>query len=247
MRGVWPEVVGGHHKKAVVALYGQTSRMLLPIPLTNIALSFLNRLFPTHIAQHPHVRPPTGSALNFHLRHFHVATPSAHVYLADAPHDLSPTSGLASGPLSIITTPLRAVRPSSNDDFQAARHMSKRGQSAMLDWEENEVPGPDVTRRETLLLLAKMTSNTYFEPSNRGWYNLTDEWNVVRHPFPASRAGTLSVIFVVLADFEGRVCRLDGNPITTASGDTYSRRRTTALWCSPSRAHPSRSSAAGRR
>jgi len=58
--------------------------------------------------------------------------------------------------------------------------MSKRGQSTMLDWEEDEVPGPDVTRRETLLLLAKMTSNTYFKPGTNGWYNLTDEWNVVR-------------------------------------------------------------------
>ncbi len=57
--------------------------------------------------------------------------------------------------------------------------MSKLEQSAALNWQENEVSGPDVMRRETLLLLAKMTSNTYFEPHNRGWYNLTDEWNVV--------------------------------------------------------------------
>jgi hypothetical protein len=62
-----------------------------------------------------------------------------------------------------------------------------RGQSALLDWEEDEVAGPDVTRRETLLLLAKMTSNTYFTPGARGWYNLTDEWNVVRRLFPSVR------------------------------------------------------------
>jgi hypothetical protein len=158
--------------------------MLLPIPLANLALSFLNRLFPAHVAQHPHVRPPPSNALNFHLRHFHVATSSAHVYLADVPHDLFPTSSLASAPLSIVTSPLRTTRPSSPDHFQAARHLSKRGQSATLDWQEDEVPGPDVTRRESLLLLAKMTSNTYFEPSNRGWYNLTDEWNMVRHLLP---------------------------------------------------------------
>ena len=63
-----------------------------------------------------------------------------------------------------------------------------RGQSALIDWQEDEVPGPDVTRRETLLLLAKMTSNTYFEPHTRGWYNLTDEWNVVRYSiYPSFR------------------------------------------------------------
>jgi putative lipase involved disintegration of autophagic bodies len=87
-------------------------------------------------------------------------------------------------PLSIVTSPLRTTRPSSRDHFQAARRLSKRGQSAALYWEEDEVPGPDVTRRETLLLLAKMTSNTYFEPGGRGWYNLTDEWNVVRQLLP---------------------------------------------------------------
>lgn len=79
--------------------------------------------------------------------------------------------------------------------------MSKRGQSALLDWQEDEVPGPDVMRRETLLLLAKMTSNTYFQPYKRGWYNLTDDWNVVRHPLSASRADAHSVFLaMVVAD-----------------------------------------------
>jgi putative lipase involved disintegration of autophagic bodies len=158
--------------------------MLLPIPLVNLALSFLNGLFPPNVAQHPHVRPPPSNVLNFHLRHFHVATSSAHIYLSDVPHDLSPASSSAYSPLSIVTSPLRTTRPSSHDHFQAARHLSKRGQSTTLDWQEDEVPGPDVTRRETLLLLAKMTSNTYFEPGSGGWYNLTDEWNVVRHLLP---------------------------------------------------------------
>jgi putative lipase involved disintegration of autophagic bodies len=64
--------------------------------------------------------------------------------------------------------------------------MSQRGQSALLNWQEDEVSGPDVMRRETLLLLAKMTSNTYYEPYKRGWYNLTDDWNVVRYPPPSA-------------------------------------------------------------
>jgi putative lipase involved disintegration of autophagic bodies len=73
--------------------------------------------------------------------------------------------------------------------------MSMRGQSALLDWEEDEVSGPDVMRRETLLLLAKMTSNTYFEPHKGGWYNLTDEWNVVRRPLSASRVDAHPLYF----------------------------------------------------
>jgi putative lipase involved disintegration of autophagic bodies len=55
-----------------------------------------------------------------------------------------------------------------------------RGQSAALDWDEDEISGPDVSKRETLLLLAKMTSNAYIEPYTNGWYNLTDEWDIVR-------------------------------------------------------------------
>jgi putative lipase involved disintegration of autophagic bodies len=81
------------------------------------------------------------------------------------------------------------MRHVSHRNFRAARQMSNRGQSALLNWQEDEVSGPDVLRRETLLLLTNMTSNTYFEPYKRGWYNLTDDWNVVRHPSPpASRA-----------------------------------------------------------
>jgi lipase ATG15 len=178
------EAPRGCHKKAVTAFHGRTSSMLLPIPLANLALSFLSSLFPEHVDQHPHVRPGPPSpnnVLNFHLRHFHVETPSAHVYFANAPHDLSRANSLASVPLSIVTSPVRTTRPASLHDFQAARQMSKRGQSALLDWQEDEVSGPDVTRRGALLLLAKMTSNTYYEPYKGGWYNLTDDWNVVRH------------------------------------------------------------------
>ncbi|KAF7795282.1 hypothetical protein EIP86_006435, partial [Pleurotus ostreatoroseus] len=50
-------------------------------------------------------------------------------------------------------------------------------------WDEDEVLAPDVTKRETLLLLAKMTSNAYYpEPGTPGWYDLGERWNV-SYPF----------------------------------------------------------------
>lgn len=125
--------------------------MLLPITLANLALSFLNRLFPQNVSQHPHARPLPNDVLTFHLRHVHAATSSAHVYLSDVPHDLSSASSSGSDfdflstPLSISTSPLHTTRPSSLDEFTAARHMSMRGQSAMLGWEAGEVAGRDVT------------------------------------------------------------------------------------------------------
>lgn len=215
--------------------------MLLPVPFANLALSVLSRFFPQNVSQHPHVRPSPNDALNFHLRHFHAATSSAHVYLSDVPHELSTASGFSSTPLSIFASPIRTTRPSSLDAFTAARHMSERGQSAKLDWEEDEVPGPDVTRRETLLLLAKMTSNTYFKPGANGWYNLTDEWDVVCH------VACLTLFVSLGTDFCDRVCQLDGSLMTTASEGTSLRRRTTAPSHSRSRVHHLRSSLEGPR
>lgn len=159
--------------------------MLLPTSLANLALSILSRFLPSEVPDHhPYARPPSNNALDFRLRHMHATTSSARVYFADLPSaGPSSASDLASPPVSIRTSHVRTARPPSFEAIARARQMSMRRQSAALDWEEEEVPGPDVTRRETLLLLAKMTSNTYFMPGASGWYNLTDDWNVVRGGF----------------------------------------------------------------
>ena len=163
-------------------------RMHLPTSLANLALSILSTFYPSEISEyHPHARPPSTNALNFRLRHMHAATSSAQVYFADLPPSrpgvASSANDLTSPPLSIRTSRVRTARPPSFEAVTRARHMSMRGQSAALDWEEDEVIGPDITLRETLLLLAKMTSDAYFVPGTSGWYNLTDEWNVVRFLF----------------------------------------------------------------
>jgi lipase ATG15 len=163
--------------------------MQLPTSLVNLALSILSTFLPSEVSQHhPHARPPSNNnALSFHLRHMHAATSSARIYFADVPPSgpsaASPASDLTSPPMSIRTSRMRTARPPSFAEVTRARHMSMRGQSAALDWEEDEVLGPDVTLRETLLLLAKMTSDAYFVPGTGGWYNLTEEWDVVRLAF----------------------------------------------------------------
>ncbi|KAI9457146.1 alpha/beta-hydrolase [Russula earlei] len=119
---------------------------------------------------------PTRDALHFRLRHFHAVTPSAHVYFADVP--LHSSLHTDAQPLSIPIAPIRTARPQSAEAFAEARALSMRGQSAALGWEEDEIPGPDVSKRNTLLLLAKMTSNAYVEPTSAEWYNLTDEWGI---------------------------------------------------------------------
>lgn len=53
-------------------------------------------------------------------------------------------------------------------------------QSALLDWDEEETVGPDTESRDTLLVLAKMTSNAYLQPDDKGWYSLGENWTTVR-------------------------------------------------------------------
>ena len=221
--------------------------MLLPTSLANLALSILSTLSPSEVSErHPYAKPPSNNALNFRLRHMHAATSSARVYFADLPPGgpgSASSSYLESLPVSIRTSRVRTARPPSFAAITRARHMSMRGQSAMLGWEAGEVIGPDVSRRETLLLLAKMTSNSYFTPGTNGWYDLTDDWDVVRHLRPAAACD--DTLCVRGPTFYARVCQLDGSPTTMASEVTFSRRRTTAPSYSPSRARPLRSSEEG--
>ncbi len=53
-------------------------------------------------------------------------------------------------------------------------------QSMQFPWDEDEVDGPNVEDRETLLLLAEMTYNAYVEPADPDWYDHEDDWPVVR-------------------------------------------------------------------
>ncbi len=52
-------------------------------------------------------------------------------------------------------------------------------------WEDTEVLAPDVTDRETLRTLAKMTSNAYVLPDGGEWYPL-DDWNAVSEVWGSS-------------------------------------------------------------
>lgn len=52
-------------------------------------------------------------------------------------------------------------------------------ESAMLEWRDEDVDGPDVTKRENLLLMAKMTYNSYYDHGSKEWYGLGKEWNTV--------------------------------------------------------------------
>ncbi|KIY48178.1 alpha/beta-hydrolase [Fistulina hepatica ATCC 64428] len=92
-------------------------------------------------------------------------------------------------PLDVI----RIYRPSSVPAFHHARFHDP----AVLEWDEETVVGPDVSKRATLLELAKMTSNSYYEPNDKEWYDLGSRWNSTS-PFgwEPSAAGFRGHVFV---------------------------------------------------
>jgi lipase ATG15 len=127
--------------------------------------------------------------LQFELRHLHAASSStAHVIFSDvSPQALktlsSNTSGSTKSSYSVRSRLGKTFRPSSFAAHERARLRSLRfGENEWLDWDEEEIIGPDVESRETLLELAKMTNNAYVDPEDPAWYDLGDGWNAV-NPF----------------------------------------------------------------
>ena len=117
--------------------------------------------------------------LTFQLRHHHAVSEHGHVLLSDVDHGI--LNAYASDEYTVDTRLVPSYRPPSFDEVRNARYRSmKFGQSTILGWDEEELVGPDVESRETLLVLAKMTSNAYLLPDDKGWYPLGGNWTTVR-------------------------------------------------------------------
>ncbi|KAJ7257195.1 Alpha/Beta hydrolase protein [Mycena haematopus] len=114
----------------------------------------------------------TPALIRFQLRHEHAVANGSRSVFADVP------ASFLGDYYDIPTTHIDAPKPFSAAAFADARLFSMRhAQSPVLEWNRVQVAGPDVTKRETLLQLAKMTSNSYYgDPGHRSWYPL-DGWN----------------------------------------------------------------------
>ncbi|TDL18888.1 alpha/beta-hydrolase [Rickenella mellea] len=111
------------------------------------------------------------SNLRFQLRHVHAVANDSRILFNDVPPSFVQDSySLQSRRISTHQRATHASLPTR------LRYMANM-QSEAYTWEEVEVPAPNVESRETLLHLAKMTSNSYFSPGDKGWYDLGDNWN----------------------------------------------------------------------
>lgn len=158
---------------------------MLPATLLYILSSALSRL--NRQAWAPVESTSYSAELRFELRHVHAVSPEARVVWSDMRHQDPLLSG-DDHAYRAQTRRLKAAKPSSLGAFRRALALSRFSrQTMLLDWDEDEIEGPDVENRKTLLNLAKMTNNAYLEPGEAEWYDLGGDWNVVSVLSPLSK------------------------------------------------------------
>lgn len=135
-------------------------------------------------SEHLQARTPR---LSFQLRHQHAVMNTSRVIFSDVgssqllSHSLSTPAD--SYTYDVDTSRLLTHRPSSSAAFHNARLRSMlHGQDDGTLWIPEEVLGPDVTDRETLLALAKMSNNAYSASPDADWYHV-DGFNTASRSF----------------------------------------------------------------
>ena len=153
--------------------------------LPSLFFRLFNSLFPLLYDPYRSVirsAPVAAPRLTFQLRHLHATSEHGHVLFSDVDR-AAPSGNLttdASEEYTLDTRIIQSYQPPSLDSINDARYQSMRfGKSAVMDWDEDEIVGPDIENRETLLELAKMTSNAYLPPDDEGWYTLGENWTTV--------------------------------------------------------------------
>ncbi|KAJ6630610.1 Alpha/Beta hydrolase protein [Mycena sp. CBHHK59/15] len=80
--------------------------------------------------------------------------------------------------VALKARPTTVYKPHSLDAFHRARWRSLNfGESEPLEWEPQDVLGPDVEDLHTLAQLARMTGNAYALPGKSNWYDVDPAWN----------------------------------------------------------------------
>ncbi|EPQ54234.1 alpha/beta-hydrolase [Gloeophyllum trabeum ATCC 11539] len=142
---------------------------MLQIPLTY----FLALLLRITALFTPSSRSGRTPGLQFGLRHEHAVSTTGRVVFKDALTQAIPSA------YTLHTKDITAYHPSLRSDAIARIGRASSIHSQVCEdqlWEEEEVLGPDVESRETLLELAKMTNNAYVEPDDSQWYDLGSNW-----------------------------------------------------------------------
>lgn len=155
---------------------------MIPINLTSFIVHLLNFWHKNDSAQTLMVPAAHNPVSHFELRHQHAVSSTARVFFADVSAGRIYDHRDGKAPYQIRTRRMTTYRPPSFYAYSQARIRSIwHAQSQDLYWGEEEIIGPDVESRETLLELAKMTNNAYVEPGDPYWYDLEGNWSKVKY------------------------------------------------------------------
>ena len=80
--------------------------------------------------------------------------------------------------LSIKSRPMRISVPSQGQAIQGTLSNPSRKEATLDSWQTTEVPGPDISDKDTVVNLAKMCSDAYLEAPHRpDWLNTSLGFN----------------------------------------------------------------------
>ncbi|THH26746.1 hypothetical protein EUX98_g7438 [Antrodiella citrinella] len=137
--------------------------------LYNFLPNALQYLLTSYVSTEQTLSPPSRT-LSFTLRHQYGLNNASRTVFADTPVHLAPET------FTLDTRTVKTHKPRSQRAFHSARFQGTP--SDLSIWDEDEVAGPNIDDKDTLLMLAKMTSNDYLTgPGDKGWYDLGPEWN----------------------------------------------------------------------
>lgn len=111
--------------------------------------------------------------LKFQLRHLHAALPDNSRSLFA---NVDPSDSLI--PLESLQEQLVQTNFINVPKPRFTNGKAKRRSLAVDGWDLRTTLAPNVSDRGTLFELAKMTHNAYFEPSDKEWHDIGDNWIV---------------------------------------------------------------------
>ena len=162
--------------------------MLISLPATLIAL--ISSLLWTSSSTLQNSSP----AITFQLRHRHAVTNTSRIIFSDVVQDFS-SIGDDVAQYSIKTRVNRIPRPESFDAFNKARRY-RRGLTSTFDWYDWDVASPDISKRTTLLQLAKMSYDAYEADNTTDWYDPSDSWSSTPFGWLPEQDGMRGHVFV---------------------------------------------------
>ena len=163
--------------------------MLISLPAT------LNSLISSLLWASSSTLQDTSPAITFQLRHRHAVTNTSRIIFSDVLPEFS-SIGDDISQFSIKTKVNRIPRPESFAAFNEARRYSQRRLTPAFDWYDWDVASPDISKRTTLLQLAKMSFDAYEADNTTEWHDLSDSWNSTPFGWLPEEDGMRGHVFV---------------------------------------------------